>query len=314
MAGRTILQSLAATACVCLLTGIATRALAAEGAASNYFPGAYGTLLVGVAPEPGPVFVDLNLFYSAEVDRAVLQGRAKTNVEIDAFYTLLGGYYFWDAPAIGGRIGIGGYVPLGYSSLEASLTSGLGSVSVDEDSFGLGDIGLLPASFYWSAGNFHLNLYELVIAPTGEYDVSESVNIGRNYWSFDTVVAATWFNAETGTEISVIPGLMINTENSDTDYRTGTEFHVDAVVNQFLSETFAVGVVGYAYKQIEGDSGSGAILGDFKGESYGLGLALSWVPEFGGGNVAITGGWLHDLDATNRLEADYGALSISIQF
>ena len=70
-----------------------------------------------------------------------------------------------------------------------------------------------------------------------------NVNIGRNYWSFDTVMAATWFNAETGTELSVIPGLMMNTENPDTNYRTGTEFHVDAVANQFLSETFAVGVV-----------------------------------------------------------------------
>ena len=28
-------------------------AQAAEGAASNYFPGAYGSLLPGVAPEPG---------------------------------------------------------------------------------------------------------------------------------------------------------------------------------------------------------------------------------------------------------------------
>ena len=314
MDGRPILKTLAATACVCLLKGTTGHVIAAEGAASNYFPGSYGTLLAAIAPEPGPVFVDLNLFYSADVDRAVLQGRANANVESDAFYTLLGGYYFWDVPAIGGRFGIGGYVPLGYSSLGASLTSGLGSVSVDEDSFGLGDIGLLPASFYWSAGNFNLNLYELVIAPTGKYDVSESVNIGRNYWSFDTVVAATWFNAETGTEISVIPGLMINTENPDTDYRTGTEFHVDAVVNQFLSETFAVGVVGYAYKQIEGDSGSGAILGDFKGESYGLGLTLSWVPEFGSGDVAITGGWLHDVDATNRLEADYGSLTIAVRF
>ncbi len=75
-----------------------------------------------------------------------------------------------------------------------------------------------------------------------------------------------------------------------------------------------MGVIGYAYKQIEGDSGSGAIFGDFKGESYGLGPALSWVPEFGDGNVAITGGWLHDLDATNRLEADYGSLTIAVSF
>ncbi len=94
-------------------------------------------------------------------------------------------------------------MPLGYASLEASLTSGLGSVSVDEDNLGLGDIGFVPASFFWSAGNFNLNLYELVIAPTGKYDVSESVNIGRNYWSFDTVAAVTWFNAETGTEIDL---------------------------------------------------------------------------------------------------------------
>ncbi len=144
--------------------------------------------------------------------------------------------------------------------------------------------------------------------------MSEIDNIGRNYCSLDTVDAVTCFNAENRTEISVVPGLIINTENPDTDYRTGTEFHVDAVVNQFLSETFAVGVVGYAYKQINGDSGSGAIFGDFKGESYGLGLALSWVPEFGGGNVAITGGWLHDLDATNRLEADYGSLTIAVTF
>jgi hypothetical protein len=292
------------------LKGLAGHAIAAEGAASNYFPGSYGTLLVAVAPEPGPLFSDLNLFYSAEADRAVLEGRVDTDIETYAFYTLLQGYYIWDVPAIGGRFGIGGYVPLGYSSLEANV----GSESVDDDNFGLGDMGFVPASFYWNTGNFNFNLYELIIVPTGEYDVSETVNIGRNYWSFDTVIAATWFNAEAGTEISVIPGLMINTENPDTNYRTGTEFHVDAVVNQFLSETFAVGIVGYAYKQIEGDSGDGAILGDFKGESYGLGPALSWVPEFGGGNIAITGQWLHDLHATNRLEADYGALTIAVSF
>jgi len=311
---RTILTALAAAACVCFLKGIASHAIAAEGAASNYFPGAYGTLLVGVAPEPGPLFVDLNLVYSADVDRAVLQGRANTDVEVNAAYTLLGGYYYWDVPAIGGRFGIGGYVPIGYSSLEARLQSGLGSVSVDVDSFGLGDIGLLPVSFYWNAGNFNLNLYELVIVPSGKYDVNDDVNIGRNYWSFDTVAALTWFNAETGTELSVIPGLMVNTENPDTNYRTGTEFHIDAVVNQFLTETYAVGVIGYAYKQITGDSGSGAILGDFKGESYGLGLTLSWISKFGGSDVAITGGWLHDLNATNRLEADYGSLTIAVSF
>jgi hypothetical protein len=73
MEGRAILKTLAATACIYFLQGIAGHAIAAEGAASNYFPGSYGTLLVAVAPEPGPVFADQNLFYSADADRAVLQ-------------------------------------------------------------------------------------------------------------------------------------------------------------------------------------------------------------------------------------------------
>ncbi len=107
---------------------------------------------------------------------------------------------------------------------------------------------------------------------------------------------------------------MLNAENPDSNYRTGTEFHLDAMVNQFLSETLAVGVHGYAYKQIDGDSGTGAILGDFEGDSLGAGLAISWIPAFGGGKVAVSGKWLHDIDATNRMEADYGALSISVQF
>ena len=50
-----------------LVVSLGTREVhAGEGAASNYFPGAYGDFLVGVAPEPGPVAAVLNLFYSAE--------------------------------------------------------------------------------------------------------------------------------------------------------------------------------------------------------------------------------------------------------
>ena len=311
---RKLFEPAAIAIVVCLIEGAANFVVAAEGASSNYFPGAYGNLLVAVAPEPGPVFANQNLFYTAEADRAVLQGRVDTGIEIDAFYTLLQGLYVWDAPAVGGRFAVGGYAQLGYASLDASRTTSLGSSSISDDEFALGDSGLIPASFYWNAGNFNFNLYELVIVPTGQYGKGNAVNIGRNYWSFDTVAAATWFNAETGTEISVIPGLMVNTENPDTNYRTGSEFHVDLVVNQFLSDTFVVGVHGYGYKQIEGDSGSGAVLGDFKGESYGIGPSASWIPEFGGDNVAISATWLHDIDATNRIEADYGALTVSVTF
>jgi len=88
----------------------------------------------------------------------------------------------------------------------------------------------------------------------------------------------TWANAPTGTAISIAPGIMVNTENDETDYKTGTEFHLDFVINQFLSKSVAVGIRGYYYKQITGDSGSGAVLGDFKSESYGIGPGVVWIP------------------------------------
>ena len=42
---------------------------------------------------------------------------------------------------------------------------------------------------------------------------------------------------------------------------------MEYILNQFLSETFALGVQGFYNKQITGDSGNGAILGGFKGEA-----------------------------------------------
>ena len=73
---------------------------------------------------------------------------------------------------------------------------------------------------------------------------------------------------------SLVTGFMINDENDDTNYETGNEFHIDAMFNQFFLETFALGLHAYYHKQVEGDSGSGAILGDFKGDSYGIGPSM----------------------------------------
>lgn len=289
-------------------------ATASEGAASNYFPGGYGNLLVGVPPDPGGILSNLYMLYFAEADRAVLQGRANIDVELEAATVLFQGMYVWDAPAIGGRFAIGGYVPLGYASLDATITSQTATQTVSGDEFGLGDIGIIPASFYWSRGKFSLNLYELIFAPTGQYDVNQTVNIGRNYWSFDTVAALTWFNPESGTEISFAPGIMFNTENPDTDYKTGTEFHAELIINQAVSDSFSVGVHAYVYDQIEGDSGAGAIFGDFESRSQGFGLDFSWIPQSANGRFVVSGTWIHDTEATNRIEADYATLTFALTF
>jgi hypothetical protein len=140
------------------------------------------------------------------------------------------------------------------------------------------------------------------------------VNTGRNYWSFDTVAAATWFNQNTGTEFSVAPGIMVNTKNNATEYQTGAEFHVDFTANQFLSPAFAIGIRGYYYRQVTGDSGRGAILGDFQSESFGIGPGFLWIPKFARGRLSILGKWIPDVYARNRFKSDYGTLIVAWTF
>jgi hypothetical protein len=210
---------------------------------------------------------------------------------------------------------VGAAIPFGYAELEATITTaGGGSFFADSDSFNIADIALVPLELTWAIDNFSIQLGQAIYAPTGAYDVDEVVNLGLNHWGFDTILAVTYLNPETGTEVSIAPGVIYNTENDDTDYQTGTEFHLDFTANQFLSETFAIGVRGYYYKQLTGDSGSGARLGDFKGESFGLGPGFIWFPEFAEGKLAVLGKWIHDFDATNRFESDYGTLSVAWTF
>ena len=107
---------------------------------------------------------------------------------------------------------------------------------------------------------------------------------------------------------------MTNTTNNATDYRTGNEFHMDFTVNQFLSETFALGLRGYLYDQLTGDSGSGAKLGDFKSESFGLGFGVFWRPKFAKGNFVLVAKYMNDVHAENRLESEYGTIGVAWTF
>jgi hypothetical protein len=289
-------------------------ASATEGGASYYFPGAFGSFAVAVAPEPGFLFANQVLIYGAELDRAVLQGRVNANLDAFAVFNMLTPAYTFRETVLGGRFQLSGFLPIAYSELETTVTGPLIGTRRDSASdFNIGDGGLYPA-VHWRFGDFHVKLAELIVVPTGHYDSGDTVNVGRNYWAFDTQLGLTWLSSETGTEVSLLPGIMFNTENDATDYRSGDEFHLDFMLNQFLSKSFAVGFQGYWYQQVSGDSGAGARLGDFKGESVGVGLGLLWLPEFAKGRLSIVGKWIHDLDATNRLEADYGQVTFGYKF
>jgi len=290
---------------------------AAEGASSHYLPGAGGDIFLALPPEPGFQMADVLWYQTGSTNTAILEGLVTFGLDLDLFLNLVSMSYTFETPVLGGRYTIGAAIPFGYGDMEGSLTGPLGGrIGFSDDSFDLSDIAIIPIQLNWSSGLWTFKLYESIVAPTGGYDDTgtDLVNLGRNYWSFDTVGAVTWFNPDSGTEVSIAPGVMFNTENSDTDYETGTEFHLDFVANQFISETIAIGLRGYYYRQLTGDSGAGATLGDFKSESVAVGPGFVWIPAAADGSMTVLGKWMHDFSADNRFESDYITLTVAWKF
>jgi hypothetical protein len=292
---------------------------ASEGAASHYLPGAVGDILLAVPPKPGFVAANTFWYQTGSSDTAVLEGQVSLGIDLSLFLNLASVSYTFEKPVLGGRYTIGTAIPFGYADIDGTLTGPRGgAIGFSDESFDLSDIAIIPVQMNWSMGLWSFKLWESIVAPTGGYDTSGSssdlADLGRNYWSFDTVGAVTWYYPDSGTEVSIAPGVMFNTENPDTDYKTGTELHMDFMANQFLSGTFALGLRGYYYKQLTGDSGSGATLGDFKSESFAVGPGFVWIPAFGGSQLTVLGKWLHDFSADNRFESDYITLTVAWQF
>jgi len=65
----------------------------------------------------------------------------------------------------------------------------------------------------------------------------------------------------------------IQFENTATNYKTGDEFHFEWAIGREIATGFVLGIVGYDYRQITGDTGSGATLGPFKGRVDAVGQA-----------------------------------------
>jgi hypothetical protein len=314
---------------------------AAEDAKSVYLLGATASM-AGMTPPPGTYVSSFKYIYSGDAtgsaalsrtlhqaditlpSEATLQVNADIRVRavaaLDVFSAL------WVAPekVLGGNFGVGALLPVGYQSVDAdinaraALTFPNGFTLANGKTFGISDntfaVGdpLATAFIGWASGNWHWKLTGLVNIPIGAYSKTELVSMGFNRWAGDLTGALTWLDPTSGVEVSLAPGVTFNGENPDTNYKTGTEFHLEGAAMQHLSKAFAVGLAGYYYKQITGDSGAGAVLGPFKGEVAAIGPNLTYNFQVGAVPVLTSVRWLHEFDATNRLEGDAGFLTVTI--
>lgn len=325
--GRRLLLALGG---LCLCAG---HTLAAENATGIYLLGSKGAM-AGYVPPPGTYVVDINYGYSGSASGSAARGVAlrrtgvslEADIEVDAAAYINAPVALWVAPekVLGGNVGLGIMLPWGWKDIDVDLmtraTVTLPDNTViqagrhfafEDDSTRLGD-PVLNALIGWHDGNWHWNLSSLLNVPVGPWDESSISNIAFNRWAFDTSAAVTYLDPKKGLELSAVAGFTFNGENPDTDYRTGTEFHAEWALIQHFSKTFSLGVTGYHYTQIMGDSGTGARLGSFEGRVTAIGPVMTY--GFAVGQIPVNTEWkyLHEFGAENRLEGDVGLVTFSM--
>ena len=287
-----------------VLTAVAAihlpEARATEGGGGVYPNGGQG-FLAGALPPPGLYFIEYLQHYSAD---ALMDGggnKVPVPFKLNVSAAVSRFLYQSDIPLLGGHLGAYVFLPL----LHVSADTGLGSGSKS----GLGDISAGPFVSWHFGKNLHMAAAIEVVAPTGSYEKTELVNLGRNYWTLEPVFAITYLT-DGGMEFSGKFMYDINTENNDTDYKSGQEFHFDYAIG-YHTGPWTMGAVGYYYKQITGDSGAGAVLGDYEGQVIAIGPGVRYDAKNG---VGLEFRYNREFGAENKTEGDKFWVNVVCRF
>ena len=297
-----------------LLAGLA--AIAEEGGSGHYTPGSVASFLDRTPIVPSLIVRYNGVFFQSSYSPPV-PGVARLEASrLGSSLTLA-----WRpdvTPAPGLAYGCSVTVPYVWAEVSGDFTAGAAPAHRTSRADGLGDIILIPALLdYTVTRELHLDLRCLVYAPTGAYEADRLANPGKNFWTFSPMLGLLYWGQQNGVEASVFGGLDFNTENSATDYRSGTQFHLDGTLAQHfraLGGLAGVGATGFWYEQLTGDSGAGARLGPAEGYVVGAGPVLSYMRNVAGKNLIVELKWLHELEGNHRLEGDYLWLKCLLRF
>ena len=306
---RVRLCGISALALTCGLLASAPASRAAEYAFTTYPLGseAFGA---GVTPPPG-IYVTDSISYlpvsiggNIELGGLVFNSGAKAQFFSEDVSILT----VPDTKVLDGYLGVLVSVPVSHINLEARTTGPLGNtVNNSTEGWGLGDT-ILEVQLGWDREDFSHTFHILGVMPTGRYAPGFYPLTGFNRPSLDIGWAFTWFEKNTKLQFNGAVGFMASLENNETQYQTGDEFHAEWAVGYKFDNGLILGVAGYDYRQITGDSGSGAQLGSFIGTVDAVGPALSYSTIIGQTPVTIS---IRDYEQYNWKNFLHGNVSIA---
>lgn len=285
------------------ISAVPGAARADQGGVSFWIPGLFGSL-AAVPGQPGFNFATVYYHTSVGASGAIAAAKeveigqlnrsvnVKVNLDVDlsarANVVFLVPGYIFETPVLGGQLGVNMAVIPGQQSanLEGILSASVGPLtatrqgSISDTASGFAD--LFPqATLKWNSGVHNWMVYGMTNIPVGTYDSRRLANLGLGHSAVDGGLGYTYFDPAKGHEFSVVAGTTYNFRNSDTGYRNGQDYHIDAAAAQFLSKTFFIGAVGYYYDQFTADSGSAPFLGEVKSRVLGIGPQMGFIVPMG---------------------------------
>jgi hypothetical protein len=299
-----------ASATLVALCASGSPAGAVETGLSIYLKGATAFMSGILPPDPGAYVTSTYYYYDGTAASEVRDGRIELDSEAKLNAGLLGGVFVTDWHFLGGQYAAGVTVDYLGLNLDATIQTQLGAANVSLSNDGIGDSIITPVILGWHDGNLHWNTSLSVFVPTGAYSKGE-LNVGRNIWAFMPQFSMTYFDPKIGLDASGTLTYVTMSRNDATDYQSGDIVHLDWAIGEHFGEKGAweAGIAGNIVEQICGDSGSGAQLGPFKAESFGLGPALSYQTVLGHLPMNFALRWEHDLTHHNTFDGDVVSLS-----
>ena len=285
-----------------------------EFAFSSYGLGA-AAFGAGVTPPAGTYVTFASAYYEGEINGPVTIGGRVINVGMGAefFSQATNILYVPEAKIFGANLGLSVTIPVGHIDIEAQVTGPLGNtVTESVDGWGFGDVNA-RAQLGWSRKDFSHTAYVQVVAPTGKYDPNGlQPNIGLNRPGIDVGWAFTWTVSKL--QVNGAAGVTFNSENKETNYDSGTDFHFEWAIGYEICTGLVLGVVGYDYRQISGDSGPGAVLGPFQGDVDAIGGGLSYTTLVGQTPVVLSARHYEEFNAKRRMDGSTSMLSGTVRF
>lgn len=297
-----------------LLCMVCPAAQAAETGLSTY--GLGGTAFgAGMTPPPGTYVTTAVAYYSGNIEGNVTIGRQAVDIGLKVNFLSVGlnGLYVPETKILGGQFGVSVTVPVGFVDIDARASIGPLTGQRSADGPGLGDI-VPKLQLGWQHGAFAHTIYVQGVAPTGRYEPRFAANIGLNRPSIDTGWAFTWTDTSRKLQINGSLGVSFNFENDETNYKSGDEFHFEWAIGHEFAPGVILGIVGYDYRQLTGDSGSGALLGSFKGSVDAVGLGLSYTTLVGGTPFILNARHYQEYGGERHFEGSMSIATATVRF